>query len=119
MNTRDCYICGGDGYVSEPVRDTRSTGTTTRCPGCDGTGRVHTRPRLKPTNEGDRMNTPANNDHLLGFNATIPATQTGADDFFGIITCTYEVDGVAKIAVTSMDGTEERQVALNDATVSG
>jgi DnaJ-class molecular chaperone len=43
----DCYICGGDGFVSEPVRDTRSTGTTTRCPGCDGSGKTDDRPLPK------------------------------------------------------------------------
>lgn len=36
----DCNACGGDGYIGEPVRDTRSTGMTTRCPACDGTGKT-------------------------------------------------------------------------------
>jgi DnaJ-class molecular chaperone len=37
---RDCRICGGDGYVSEPYKDTQATNQmTTECPGCKGTGK--------------------------------------------------------------------------------
>jgi len=45
--TRDCRVCGGDGFLSEPVTHPMKTdnGNTT-CPYCNGTGKETAAPKM-------------------------------------------------------------------------